>query len=275
MAMHLAGVTTAVASCGTAFGDEHLSMLRRLMMDDNFFRGELIYVFDGDAAGRAAALKAFDGEHRIPSRSVVRSRRRRRYGPVRSSAQAGRYGALRDLVARSHAVVRIRHPHSAFRDRPGYRRGPGLGIAALRADGRQDRDPTPATRTPPACGWVGWDDVGQVIARVRETAKGGQTRQRPGPAPATTAAAATGPTGGDPSAGPGVIPPSGHAARRSRPRCSTRRWRGRCSTRWPSRASPSGLCGGVQGHRGRRGTASSPGGAQWIDAVRQQAGRWG
>ena len=51
MAMHLAGVTTAVASCGTAFGDEHLAMLRRLMMDDNFFRGELIYVFDGDAAG--------------------------------------------------------------------------------------------------------------------------------------------------------------------------------------------------------------------------------
>jgi alpha-L-rhamnosidase len=58
MAMHLSGVTTAVASCGTAFGDEHLSMLRRLMLDDNFFRGELIYVFDGDAAGRAAAVKA-------------------------------------------------------------------------------------------------------------------------------------------------------------------------------------------------------------------------
>ena len=57
MAMHLAGVTTAVASCGTAFGDEHLSMLRRLMMDDKFFRGELIYVFDGDSAGQAAALQ--------------------------------------------------------------------------------------------------------------------------------------------------------------------------------------------------------------------------
>src|SRR5690606_17757944 len=39
MAMHLAGVTTAVAACGTAFGDEHLAMLRRLMMDDHFFRG--------------------------------------------------------------------------------------------------------------------------------------------------------------------------------------------------------------------------------------------
>ncbi len=71
--MHLAGVTTAVASCGTAFGDEHLSMLRRLMMDDKFFRGELIYVFDGDAAGRAAALKAFEGEQNLAGRASWRS----------------------------------------------------------------------------------------------------------------------------------------------------------------------------------------------------------
>ncbi|OBI23016.1 DNA primase, partial [Mycobacterium sp. E2462] len=71
MAMHLSGVTTAVASCGTAFGDDHLAMLRRLMMDDSFFRGELIYVFDGDAAGRAAALKAFDGEQNLAGQSFV------------------------------------------------------------------------------------------------------------------------------------------------------------------------------------------------------------
>lgn len=71
MAMHLAGVTTAVASCGTAFGDEHLAMLRRLMMDDKFFRGELIYVFDGDAAGRAAAVKALEGEQQLAGQSFV------------------------------------------------------------------------------------------------------------------------------------------------------------------------------------------------------------
>ena len=39
MAMHLAGVSTAVASCGTAFGTEHVSVLRRLMGDDSFDRG--------------------------------------------------------------------------------------------------------------------------------------------------------------------------------------------------------------------------------------------
>ena len=34
MAMHLSGVPTALASCGTAFGAEHISVLRRLLMDD-------------------------------------------------------------------------------------------------------------------------------------------------------------------------------------------------------------------------------------------------
>ncbi|MEI6365085.1 MAG: DNA primase, partial [Actinomycetes bacterium] len=35
MACHLAGVTTAVATCGTAFGSEHIKVLRRLLMDQN------------------------------------------------------------------------------------------------------------------------------------------------------------------------------------------------------------------------------------------------
>ena len=98
MAMHLAGVTTAVASCGTAFGDEHLSMLRRLMMDDNFFRGELIYVFDGDAAGRAAAVKAFEGEQNLAGQSFV-AVADDGMDPCDLRLKSGD-GALRDLVAR-------------------------------------------------------------------------------------------------------------------------------------------------------------------------------
>ena len=98
MAMHLAGVTTAVASCGTAFGDEHLAMLRRLMMDDNFFRGELIYVFDGDAAGRAAALKAFEGEQNLAGQSFV-AVAADGMDPCDLRLKSGD-GALRDLVAR-------------------------------------------------------------------------------------------------------------------------------------------------------------------------------
>lgn len=71
MAMHLAGVKTAVAACGTAFGDDHLAILRRLLMDDNFWRGEIIFTFDGDAAGQAAALKAFLGDHKVAGQTYV------------------------------------------------------------------------------------------------------------------------------------------------------------------------------------------------------------
>jgi len=60
MACHLAGVTTAVATCGTAFGEDHARVLRRFLMDQEQLRGEIIYTFDGDEAGRKAALKAFN-----------------------------------------------------------------------------------------------------------------------------------------------------------------------------------------------------------------------
>jgi DNA primase len=59
MAAHLSGVDTAVASCGTAFGDDHARLLRRLMGNHDAFAGEVIFTFDGDAAGQAAALKVF------------------------------------------------------------------------------------------------------------------------------------------------------------------------------------------------------------------------
>jgi len=59
MAAHLSGVDTAVASCGTAFGDDHARLLRRLMGNQDAFPGEVIFTFDGDEAGQAAALKVF------------------------------------------------------------------------------------------------------------------------------------------------------------------------------------------------------------------------
>lgn len=71
MACHLAGVTTAVASCGTAFGDDHAKVLRRFMADHEQFRGEVIFTFDGDAAGQAAALKAFSGDQNFVSQTYV------------------------------------------------------------------------------------------------------------------------------------------------------------------------------------------------------------
>ncbi len=52
MACHLAGVATAVATCGTAFGEDHGRVLRRLLHDHEEFRGEIIFTFDGDEAGQ-------------------------------------------------------------------------------------------------------------------------------------------------------------------------------------------------------------------------------
>ncbi|HEX5088120.1 MAG TPA: DNA primase [Nocardioides sp.] len=71
MACHLAGVGTAVASCGTAFGDDHAKVLRRFMADHEEFRGEVIFTFDGDAAGQAAAIKAFQGDQNFVSQTYV------------------------------------------------------------------------------------------------------------------------------------------------------------------------------------------------------------
>jgi DNA primase len=71
MACHLAGVGTAVASCGTAFGDDHAKILRRHMADHEEFRGEVIFTFDGDAAGQAAAIKAFAGDQNFVSQTYV------------------------------------------------------------------------------------------------------------------------------------------------------------------------------------------------------------
>ncbi|HZE37620.1 MAG TPA: DNA primase, partial [Stackebrandtia sp.] len=70
MACHLAGVPWAVATCGTAFGEGHIQVVRRLMMDINS-SGEIVFTFDGDEAGQRAALKAFESDQSFSASTYV------------------------------------------------------------------------------------------------------------------------------------------------------------------------------------------------------------
>jgi DNA primase len=98
MAAHLAGIPTAVATCGTAFGDEHIRILRRLLMDDDAFRGEVIFTFDGDAAGQKAALRAFGDDQKFVTQTFV-AVEPSGLDPSDLRQEMGD-SALRDLIAR-------------------------------------------------------------------------------------------------------------------------------------------------------------------------------
>ncbi|QAY61342.1 DNA primase [Microbacterium protaetiae] len=69
MACHLAGVTTAVATCGTAFGADHMNILRRVIGDDG--TAEVVFTFDPDAAGQKAAVRAFASTKSLKAQSFV------------------------------------------------------------------------------------------------------------------------------------------------------------------------------------------------------------
>jgi DNA primase len=177
MAMHLAGVTTAVASCGTSFGAEHISVLRRLIGDDSFDLGEMIYLFDGDEAGQSAALKAFEGEQQFVGQTFV-AIAPDRMDPCELRQHSGDT-AVRDLVARREPLFEFAI-RSMLRD---YDLDTTEGqVSALRRTvpmvarikDRSLRDGY-ARRL---AGWVGWADEATVVQRVRETA-GAPTEQRP------------------------------------------------------------------------------------------------
>ncbi|NBU31580.1 MAG: DNA primase [Actinobacteria bacterium] len=71
MACHLAGITTAVATCGTAFGTDHVRILRRILLDDDVAQAQIVFTFDGDEAGRKAALKAFNEDQHFVASTYV------------------------------------------------------------------------------------------------------------------------------------------------------------------------------------------------------------
>lgn len=72
MAAHLAGIESAVATCGTSFGADHVATLRRILRDDSAGPpARTVFTFDGDAAGQKAAMRAFELDQKWASQSYV------------------------------------------------------------------------------------------------------------------------------------------------------------------------------------------------------------
>jgi DNA primase len=103
MACHEAGVPIAVATCGTAFGADHISVLRRLLFDSDEVAGEIIFTFDGDAAGQKAALRAFEEDQRFVGRTFI-AVSPDNMDPCELRLAKGDL-AVRDLVARREPLV--------------------------------------------------------------------------------------------------------------------------------------------------------------------------
>ena len=196
MACHLAGVTTAIASCGTAFGAEHIGVIRRLLMDSDAFTGEVIFTFDGDAAGMKAAERAFADDQKFMAQTFV-AIERTGMDPC-ELRQASGDEAVRDLVARRIPLVEFvlrstveRFDLNTAEGRAGaVDRGVPM-VARIKDRSLQDEY---ARRL---AGLVGLDDPNRVVARVRGMVKGagqqtaGGTQPRPADAVASKVPEAT------------------------------------------------------------------------------------
>lgn len=137
MACHLAGVTTAIATCGTAFGGEHIKILRRLLMDNGSAR--VIFTFDGDAAGQKAALRAFEDDQKFAAETYI------------AIAPDGMDPCELRLAKGDEAVAELVEP-----------RTPLFEFALRQIVGRYDLD-TPAGRA------AALDEAAPVVARIKNS----------------------------------------------------------------------------------------------------------
>ena len=178
MAMYAAGVKTAVASCGTAFGGDHLQVLRRLMLDDSYFHGELIYTFDGDEAGQKAAMRAFEGEQKFTGQSFV-SVAPDGMDPCDLRLERGD-AAVRDLVADRIPMFEfvIRSVISSFSIDSAEGRLQALRRAVPVVAQIRDQ-PLQREYARRLAGWVGWPDPEEVLYQVRQEAKKPKKQERP------------------------------------------------------------------------------------------------
>jgi DNA primase len=184
MACHLAGVTTAVATCGTAFGTDHVSVLRRLLMDSDTYRGSVIFTFDGDAAGMKAAERAFGDDQKFMAQTFV-AIEPNGLDPCELRQKSGDE-AVRDLVARRVALVEFvlrstvaRHDLDTAEGRVAALEQGVPMVARIKDHALRDEY---ARRL---AGLVGVDDPNRIVQRVRglvrsEDARNSRPDAKPG-----------------------------------------------------------------------------------------------
>jgi DNA primase len=205
MACHLAGITTAVATCGTAFGTEHIKIARRLLSDDGT-GGEVVFTFDGDAAGQKAALRAFEEDQRFTAQTYVAVE------PTGADPCDLRQSKGDEAV---HALVQSRRPLFEFAIRTTLKQF-NLDTVEGRVQGLKASVPVVAairdasTRTgycQALTGWLGMPDPNEVLRLVNAAVKRGDQGGAPAAAPRTSAPTAA-PGGPGVAAGPppGAVP---------------------------------------------------------------------
>ena len=180
MACHLAGVPTAVATCGTSFGEDHIKVLRRLIMDSDSFSGEVIFTFDGDAAGQRAAQRAFGMEAKFATQTYV-TVEPNGLDPCDLRLAHGD-GAVRDLVARRVPLFEFaikgvlgRHDLNTTEGQLAALDEAAPILARIKDQGLRTRYAVNLDR------WLGLMDERFVLARVRAHAGDtGPARRRPG-----------------------------------------------------------------------------------------------
>ena len=179
MACHLSGVPTAVATCGTSFGEDHVKVLRRLIMDTNGSDGEVIFTFDGDAAGQRAALRAFSLEEKFVTQTFV-AVQPDGLDPCDLRLKHGE-GAVRDLIARRVPLFEFaiksalaKHDLDTTEGQLAALDEAAQIVARIKDPGRRARYAVNLDR------WLGLMDERFVLARVRQHAGGGRGAGRDG-----------------------------------------------------------------------------------------------
>src|SRR5215469_12486848 len=204
MACHLSGVPTAVATCGTSFGEDHVKILRRLIMDTDGSAGEVIFTFDGDAAGQKAALRAFGLEEKFVTQTFV-AVQPDGLDPCDLRLARGE-SAVRDLVARrvplfEFAIKSVLDKHNLDTTEGQLAALDEAApiVARIKDQGMRGRYAVNLDR------WLGLMDERFVLARVRQHAAGtraaGPRNGRVSPSRSDNRSAQAGADGQRPGAG--------------------------------------------------------------------------